>query len=78
MDPALSELNTRLGEARGEIQRAAEKGWEAWDAGQQKTQQSVEALQKSAAKAAKESILVILQGQEDNHPAIRPRASAAQ
>ena len=33
VDPALSELNTRLGDAREGIQRAAEKGWEAWDAG---------------------------------------------
>ena len=52
VDPALHELNTRLGEARQGIQRAAEKGWEAWDAGQQKAQRSVESLQKSVAEAA--------------------------
>ena len=52
VDPAFRELNTRLGEAREEIRRAADKGWEAWDAGQQKAQQSVEALQRSVGEAA--------------------------
>lgn len=49
VDPAIKELNTRLGEARVEMDNAAQATAEAWDAAQTRATRTFGALQKDAA-----------------------------
>ncbi len=52
VDPAISELNTRLGEARNFLKDVADEGFSAWDAAQRQAVQSFDALQDSITAAA--------------------------
>jgi uncharacterized membrane protein HdeD (DUF308 family) len=49
VDPAIKELNTKLGEARVEAERAARATTEAWDQAQTEANKTFDSLQKSAA-----------------------------
>ena len=52
VDPAIRDLNTRLGEARNFLKEAADEGFSAWDAAQRQAVQSFDALQDSITAAA--------------------------
>jgi uncharacterized membrane protein HdeD (DUF308 family) len=52
VDPAIRDLNTRLGEARNFLKDAADEGFSAWDAAQRQAVQSFDALQDSITAAA--------------------------
>jgi uncharacterized membrane protein HdeD (DUF308 family) len=52
VDPAIRDLNTRLGEAREVLTEVAEEGFEAWDAAQRQAEQAFESLQESVNTAA--------------------------
>jgi len=49
VDPAIQEMNQKLGEARVQMQQAAEQTQEAWGAAQKEANTAFEALQSSAA-----------------------------
>ncbi len=48
VDPAIQEINQKLGEARVQMQQAADQTQEAWDAAQKEANTVFESLQKSA------------------------------
>lgn len=52
VDPAIRDLNTRLGEARNFLKDVADEGFSAWDAAQRQAVQSFDALQDSITAAA--------------------------
>jgi len=52
VDPAIRDLNTRLGEARNFLKEAADEGFSAWDAAQRQAVQSFDALQDIITAAA--------------------------
>ena len=52
VDPAISELNTKLGQAREKMEQVKETSYQAWEAGQKEAEQAFNSLQKSVAEAA--------------------------
>jgi uncharacterized membrane protein HdeD (DUF308 family) len=52
VDPAIRDLNTRLGEAREKMEQVKEASYEAWEAGQQEAERAFDSLQESVAEAA--------------------------
>ena len=52
VDPAIRDLNTRLGEAREKMEQVKEASYEAWEAGQQEAERVFDSLQESVAEAA--------------------------
>ena len=52
VDPAIRELNSRLGQARDVMTEAVDEGFTAWDAAQREAKQAFDALQDGIAAAA--------------------------
>ena len=54
VDPAIQELNARLGQARQQVNQAVNEGFEAWDSTQRDVQQAFDKLQDGIASAAEQ------------------------
>ena len=54
VDPSIQELNTRLGQARQQVNQAVNEGFEAWDTTQRDAQQAFDKLQNGIASAVEQ------------------------